>query len=290
MATILNAGTTTNTAFDVITDTTGAMAIQTSGTNAISISNAQVVSLTNPLLPASGGTGITSLGSGIATFLGAPTSANLAAALTDETGTGSAVFSNSPALTGTPTAPTASAGTNTTQIATTAYVVANAVLTGTIQMWPTTAAPSGYLLCNGAAVSRSTYANLFAVIATTFGVGDGSTTFNLPNYKDTMPIGVGTTIATSIGATGGSKDAVIVSHSHTATVTDPGHSHNPGVNFATTNSGSATGISSASFSGIYQTGIATAVTGISVSNSTTGVSGTGANMPPYMGINFIIKT
>jgi hypothetical protein len=92
--------------------------------------------LTTPALgtPASGtmtnvtglpvATGISGLGTGVATFLATPTSANLAAALTDETGTGANVFAVSPALTGTPTAPTAGAGTNTTQIATTAFVAA----------------------------------------------------------------------------------------------------------------------------------------------------------------------
>lgn len=67
-------------------------------------------------------TGISGLGSGVATFLATPTSSNLASAVTGETGTDALVFANSPALTGTPTAPTATGGTNTTQIATTAFV------------------------------------------------------------------------------------------------------------------------------------------------------------------------
>jgi microcystin-dependent protein len=54
------------------------------------------------------------------------------------------------------------------------------------------AAPTGYLLCDGSAVSRTTYAALFAVLSTTFGVGDGSTTFNLPDMRETAPVGVGT--------------------------------------------------------------------------------------------------
>lgn len=70
--------------------------------------------------------GVSGLGTGVATFLATPTSANLAAALTDETGTGAAVFATSPALAGTPTSTTAVADTNTTQIATTAYVVGQA--------------------------------------------------------------------------------------------------------------------------------------------------------------------
>jgi len=59
----------------------------------------------------------------------------------------------------------------------------SAVVIGEIAAWPTGAAPAGYLLCDGSAVSRTTYAALYAVIGTTYGVGDGSTTFNLPDMK-----------------------------------------------------------------------------------------------------------
>lgn len=55
--------------------------------------------------------------------------------------------------------------------------------TGALMAWATGTAPSGYLLCDGTAVSRTTYASLFWVISTTYGVWDGSTTFNLPNLK-----------------------------------------------------------------------------------------------------------
>lgn len=61
--------------------------------------------------------------------------------------------------------------------------IAAAVPTWTINAWSTNTAPTNYLLCDGAAVSRTTYANLFGVISTTYGVWDGSTTFNLPNLK-----------------------------------------------------------------------------------------------------------
>ena len=57
------------------------------------------------------------------------------------------------------------------------------VLAGSITIWPLGTAPSGYLSCIGNAVSRTTYAALFAVIGTAYGVGDGSTTFNLPDYR-----------------------------------------------------------------------------------------------------------
>jgi len=285
MATVINAGTTTSTALNITTDTTGAMTIQTSGANAISISSSQVVTLANALLPASGGTGITSLGTGVATFLGTPSSANLLAAVTDETGTGALVFAASPTLSGTPLAPTAAVGTNTTQIATTAFVQA-AGLVGEIKMWGTASAPTGYLLCDGSSVSTTTYAALFAVIGYTFG-GSGAS-FTLPDYRGRMPIGVSGSYA--LASTGGSANAVVVSHTHTATsvVTDPGHTHNfplaprlGGGNLSSNGDPQFTTISTNS-----------AVTGITVAttNSTEGVSGTGANLPPYLAINFIIKT
>jgi microcystin-dependent protein len=196
------------------------------------------------------------------------------------TGTGSMVLSASPAFTGVPTAITASPGTNTTQIATTAFVLANGVPTGGLVMWPTGAAPSGFLLCTGAAVSRTTYAALFAIVGTTFGVGDGLTTFNLPNYTNRMPYG------TTVGATGGSADAVVVSHTHTATSTDSGHSHN--ITASISNSSTPTGPAGAS-APVQATSTASATANITTTINATGVSGTNANLPPYLGINFIIK-
>jgi len=168
----------------------------------------------------------------------------------------------------------------------TAVATINSVITGSIQLWPTASAPSGYLLCNGSAVSRTTYATLFAVIGTTFGAGDTTTTFNLPNYVDKMPIGAGTIAA--LAATGGSKDAIVVSHTHTATVTDPGHNHT--FQYAPANY-TITGGPSPINSNRDGTGTtSTATTGITVANSTTGSSGTNANLPPYLSISFIIKT
>lgn len=62
------------------------------------------------------------------------------------------------------------------------------VPTGTIIVWSTSTPPAGYLVCNGAAISRTTYAALFQVIGTTWGAGDGSTTFNVPNLVDRVPL------------------------------------------------------------------------------------------------------
>jgi microcystin-dependent protein len=212
--------------------------------------------------------------------------------------TGTSTFTGSAAFSGVPTAPTASAGTNTTQIATTAFVTTAAgaaVPSGSLLMWPTASAPSGYLLCNGAAVSRTTYAALFAVVGTVFGAGDTTTTFNLPDYRDRMPIGAGTTY--SPNSQGGSANAITVTHTHS--LTDPGHFHSADGTNGANNFPALLGFDG-TFDAVsrfatnqdaaYINGsrVGTASTGISIAAS--GSSGTNANLPPYLGIYFIIKT
>jgi microcystin-dependent protein len=84
---------------------------------------------------------------------------------------------------------------------------------GTIKMWSGSAPPDAtYAFCDGNAVSRTTYSVLFSRIGTTYGAGDGSTTFNLPDFRNRFPVGAGSLYAR--GATGGSKDAVVVTHRH----------------------------------------------------------------------------
>ena len=95
----------------------------------------------------------------------------------------------SPTFTGTPAAPTATANTNTTQLATTAFVLANNVPAGAVNFFAMSTAPAGYLKANGANVNRTTYAALFAAIGTTFGAGDGSTTFAVPDLRGEFPRG-----------------------------------------------------------------------------------------------------
>ena len=92
----------------------------------------------------------------------------------------------SPSLTGIPTAPTASTGTRSTQLATTAFVGAESQIAapvGSVYTFAGATVPTGWLKCNGALLSRTTYAALFAVIGTTYGAGDGSTTFALPDLR-----------------------------------------------------------------------------------------------------------
>jgi hypothetical protein len=164
-------------------------------------------------------------------------------------------------LTGTTAAPTVSASDDSTKIATTAFV-RDIVPTGVIVMWSGSVAsiPSGWLLCDG---SNST-----------------------PDLRNRFIVGAGSTY--SVAGTGGSADAIVVSHTHTATVTDPGHQHT--INFS--RQGDAFGGTPASrleSSGFTALTVAN-TTGISVSNSTTGSSGTNANLPPYYALAYIMKS
>ena len=80
-------------------------------------------------------------------------------------------------------------------------------------------APSGYLMCDGSAVSRTDYSALFAVIGTSFGAGDGSTTFNVPDLRESVPVGIGENDTQTIAAhdtytLGEFKDDQLQSHGH----------------------------------------------------------------------------
>ena len=95
---------------------------------------------------------------------------------------------------------------------------------GTIKPWGKAAAPAGYLLCDGSAVSRTTYADLFAVLSTTYGVGNGSTTFNVPNLEGKYPQGKDG--SNSLAGTGGANTVTVsvtdnkgVANNQTVTVT-----------------------------------------------------------------------
>jgi len=162
----------------------------------------------------------------------------------------------SPALTGVPTAPTATAGTNTTQLATTAFV------TTALR----TLYPIGSIYTSTVATNPATLFGFGTWVA--YGAGRV-----LVGHS-----GSGLYIA---GNTGGSADAVVVSHTHTATVTDPGHFHTISAPFA---SDAVIGGPSPSpgFRGSGTSNTSTKTTGITVSNSTTGVSETNANLPPYV--------
>jgi hypothetical protein len=139
----------------------------------------------------------------------------------------------------------------------------SAFISGMIMLWSgsTGSIPTGWVLCDG---SNST-----------------------PDLRNRFVVGAGSTY--SVAATGGSADAVVVTHTHTATVSDPTHSH-VYANGSTNAQYKPDGASGpAAYLGDSGTTNA-ASTGISVSNSSTGVSGTNANLPPYYALAYIMKT
>jgi microcystin-dependent protein len=117
---------------------------------------------------------------------------------------------------------------NPTTVASQLTLLTNAIVapfpTGAIIDFGGTSAPSGFLVCNGAAVSRTTYANLFAIIGVLWGSGDGSTTFNLPNLVDHVTAGAGGSLLSpnTVGTSGGAatymmQGSDLVQHLHTLT-------------------------------------------------------------------------
>lgn len=182
--------------------------------------------------------------------------------------TGNLTASGNTALSGNSTAITAANGTNSTQIATTAFVanaITNAALpAGIILLWSgsVVSIPAGWALCNGA---------------------NGT-----PDLRDRFVVGAGSTYA--VGATGGSANAVVVAHTHGATssVSDPGHSHGY-VTYASLQP--QAGFTTNCWVGTANTSTTSNVTGISVTTTvaSTGVSATNANLPPYYALAYIMK-
>ena len=170
---------------------------------------------------------------------------------------------NSPSFTGTPVAPTASAGTNTTQLATTAFVTAAL----------SAAYPVGSIYINATSASNPNTLLGFGTW-TAFGAG-----------RVLVGLDASDALFDTAEETGGSKDAVVVSHTHTATSTDSGHTHTQngfggGAPGATT---SATPIFGSSTTGTGTANITTTV-------ASTGSSGTNANVQPYITVRMWKRT
>lgn len=102
---------------------------------------------------------------------------------------------------------------------------------GSMFIWPTSAAPSNYLLCQGQSLSTTTYADLFAVLGATYGSGVG--TFNLPDLRERMPVGLsGAGLTASLGGAGGTLSTTLTTtqlpahtHSGTTGTESAGHTH-----------------------------------------------------------------
>jgi|SRR5262245_7902965 len=156
-------------------------------------------------------------------------------------------------------------------------VILGLVPTGSMMLWTSGTIPDGFLLADGAAVSRTTYGNLFAAIGTTYGAGDGSTTFNLPNMKGRVPVGRDSaqTAFDVLGEVGG---AMTAPHTHTASVTVP--AQNTGGPSATLSVGSGGG-TAGNAAHFHTTGAVTA--------NGTAASSAPSNLQPYVTVNYVIR-
>lgn len=193
-----------------------------------------------------------------------------------------------------------------------ATVQAALVPAGAVVAYGGTSAPTGFLMCDGTAVSRATYSALFTAIGTAHGTGDGSTTFNLPDYRGRFLRGVDgsagvdpdkasrTAMATG-GNTGNNVGSVQSDQnaSHNHTLTDPGHTHSQNFYQGTigTPSGSGyygvgNGNSELDFAGLYSQGAQNA--SVNVNSTTTGItlatSGGNEARPENAYVYYIIKT
>ena len=146
--------------------------------------------------------------------------------------------------------------------------IANGVPAGSVFTFATSTVPSGYLECNGAAVSRSTYASLFSSISTTWGTGDGSSTFNLPDLRGQFVRGWDNSAGVDSGRSFASSQTD-QNKQHTHSVTDPGHVHTttfdnkkyfPGGGSTTVSYGGSGGYPADTFT------MSSATTGISLAN------------------------
>lgn len=183
--------------------------------------------------------------------------------LTSPTVTGGSF--SSPAMTGTPTAPTAAYGTNTTQVATAAFV----------QEALKAVYPVGSIYINAASTTNPATLLGFGTW-TEFGAGR---VLVGQNASDAL--------FDTLEETGGSKDAIVVSHTHTATVTDPGHNHT----FQSPYIANIRGGGASTTAIIDETeNTSTSTTGITVGISTTGSSGTNANVQPYIVVKMWKRT
>ena len=181
---------------------------------------------------------------------------------------------------------------------------------GTIEICASSTIPTGYLLCNGQAISRTNYIDLFNYIGTTYGSGDGSTTFNIPNFNTNQSMPYYDTNALSYGSGGGGNTIAVTSnnlptHTHAQSLTLSQHSHSvntlnsigtyyhaPNYN----NSGSGFGQTKTRLVNASEAPWPTQTDG-PTSNTINGTSGTNSNtnsvtinvQNSYLGINYIIK-
>lgn len=161
---------------------------------------------------------------------------------------------------------------------------------GQITMYGNASPANGWLPCDGRTVSRSDYAELFDVIGETFGDGDGSTTFNVPDMQDRSPIGFGGAVIIDVGDVAGAMThalttAELPAHNHS--VNDPGHNHAPLTGQSSIwGVGTGTGAVGGGSSSVAKATTASNTTGISTNNSGSGTAHT--NLHPVLAVCFMI--
>jgi len=169
--------------------------------------------------------------------------------------------------------------------------------TATIVPWSDSSIPTGFLECNGAAVSRSTYSALFAIVGTTYGAGDGASTFNVPNLADNVAVGKsnnkalastgGAATVASTGNVGGTtanatlSESQLASHDHTMPRFGP-HSNVPRIIVAYGNDGR--------YTPTMNTGNSGSGNGHQHNMSATFTGDATSVLQPYIALIYIIKT
>jgi hypothetical protein len=288
------AGTITGSSFSTIGNITGGNMISSGVVNAVDMSvsgniviagnatvngnttfiNTSELTVTDKTITVANGVSTSALIDGAGIEAGSPAvsylryfNATMGWSTADNFGVGgNLVVTGNTTLSGNATTTTAANGTSTTQLATTEFVstaVQNRIPTGVITLWfgSLVSIPAGWALCNG---------------------GNGT-----PDLRDRFIVGAGSTYA--VNAVGGSANAIVVDHTHSATsvVSDPGHAHSYTA---------PTGTDSSGFGGsvvdrTVDATTGTANTGITVTTTVanTGSSGTNANLPPYYALAYIMK-
>jgi microcystin-dependent protein len=170
----------------------------------------------------------------------------------------------------------------------------DATPTGTILPFAGSVAPSGYQLCDGSSLNRSSYSKLFAVIGTTYGSADGAS-FKVPDLRGRTIIGAGTGSGLStrtLGANGGAETHTLTINempSHNHTINDPSHAHTSYIGRDDGNNSNIDGQAPPGDAAANRLGAATtsSTTGISINNNGGGAAHN--NMQPYTVLNYIIK-
>lgn len=175
---------------------------------------------------------------------------------------------------------------------------------GSLIMFAGAAAPTGWILCDGSAVSRTTYATLYSQIGVVYGAGDGSTTFNLPDLRQRFPLGKAASgTGVDLGSTGGTIDHTHSAGTYRAAIggnlshqdkglwlqLDGSYTWTPNGHYAFGDSNNPTSGVGSNPWGFGASGAANTIAGMPAALGTVVYGSSGSSNPPFLSINFIIK-